>query len=203
MIKLYDAPLSGNCHKVRMLLGFLNLPYESVPVSLPEQENLAPAYLAMNPLGKIPVLDDDGEIIRDSQAILFYLAREYGNGDWLPPDPTVQAHVVEWLSFAANEMTNACAVARALVLFNREGDLIGAQTAARKCLEILDGGLAARQWLVGDAPSIADIACYVYAGLVHQGDVDPSPYENMTAWFIRMEALPGYQGMAALPASAG
>ena len=200
MIKLYDVPLSGNCHKVRMLLAFLDLPYESIPISLPDAENRTPAYLGLNPLGKVPVLDDDGEIVRDSQAILCYLARKYGDGAWLPGDAEGLGHVVEWLSFAANEMLNACAVARALVVFNRDGDLEGARTAADVCLKVLDDHLADRDWLVGTTPSVADIACYVYAGLVHEGGVAQAGYGNLVAWFKRIESLPGYVGMTSLPA---
>lgn len=200
MIKLYDEALSGNYHKVRMLLSFLGLEYESVPISLPDLEHKTPEYLAMNPLGKVPVLEDGGEVIRDSQAILYYLARKYGNGEWLPEGDAASGHVMEWLSFAANEMIHGCAMARALVLFNREGDRDAARALAEQCLDILNGHLEGRDWLVGTAPAVADIACYVYAGLVHQGGVDPLTYANVAAWLARVEALPGYVGMAALPA---
>ncbi|MEK9726349.1 MAG: glutathione S-transferase family protein [Rhodospirillaceae bacterium] len=200
MIKLYDVPASGNCHKVRMMLSFLGLDYEKAPMNLAERDQKTLEYLAMNPIGKVPVLDDDGEIVRDSQAIVVYLAAKYGGDKWLPGDAAGLGHVMEWLSFAANEMLNGCAVARALIIFKREGDLAGAQALSKQYLEILDGHLAGRDWLVGDAPTVADIACYVYAGLVHQGEVDQAPYKNMIAWFKRIEALPGYEGMAALPA---
>jgi len=199
MIKLYNAGPSGNGHKVTLMLSLLGLDHEAIPVSLPDKEQKTPEYLAMNPLGKVPVIDDDGEIIRDSQAIVVYLAHKYGDGAWLPTDAAGLGHVMEWLSFAANEMLNSCAVARALILFNREGDLAAAQEASRQCLDILDGHLAGREWLVGESPSAADVACYVYAGLVHMGDVDPLAYANVVAWFDRIEALPGYVGMDGLP----
>lgn len=201
MIKLYDAPASGNCHKVRLMLSLLGLDYETIPVSLPDAEQKTPAYLAMNPLGQVPVLDDDGVVLRDSQAILVYLAAKYGGGKWLPADdPAALGHVMEWMSFCSNEMLNGCAVSRALVIFKREGDLEGARALARRVLGILDGHLADRDWLAGDAPTVADIANYVYAGLVHQGGIDPHEYKNVSAWLGRVEALDGYVGMAALPA---
>ncbi len=201
MIKLYDAPLSGNCHKVRLFLSLLGLDYETIPVSLPDGANKTPEYLAVNPLGQVPALDDDGVVVRDSQAILVYLAAKYGGEKWLAKsDPAALGHVCEWLSFCANEMLNGCAVARALVLFNRPGDVEAAREKAKRALGVLDDHLASRDWLVGDAPSIADIANYVYAGLVHQGGIDPYGYANVAAWLGRVEALPGYVGMAALPA---
>ena len=199
MIKLYMAAPSGNAHKATLMLSLLGLDHEPVPVNLPEKQQKTPEYLAMNPLGLVPTLDDDGVVIRDSQAILCYLARKYGDGSWLPDDPIGLGHVMEWLSYSANEMLHGCALARALILFNREGDLPAAQERARQSLAVLDAHLADRDWLVGDAPTVADVANYVYAGLVHQGDVDPLAYANVVKWFDRIEALPGYVGMAALP----
>ena len=200
MIKLYDAALSGNCHKVRMMLSFLGLEYDTVPINLQEMQQKTDDYLAMNPMGQVPVLDDDGEVVRDSQAILVYLAAKYGGGKWLPSDdPVALGHVMEWLSFSANEMINGCAVSRALVIFNREGDLEGAREIARRALGVLDGHLENRDWLVGGSPTVADIANYVYAGLVHQGGIDPQDYGHLAAWLKRVEGLEGYVGMAALP----
>lgn len=204
MIKLYDAALSGNCHKVRLMLSLLGLEHEAVPVSLPDAEQKAPEYLAMNPLGQVPVLDDDGMVLRDSHAIVVYLAARYGAGKWLPVgDPAALGHVMEWLSFSANEMQHGCVLARALVIFNREGDLDGARARARHALGVLDGHLAERQWLVGDRPSVADVANYVYTGLVHEGGIDPHAYVNVSGWLGRVEALDGYVGMAALPGPKG
>ncbi|MEK9752223.1 MAG: glutathione S-transferase family protein [Rhodospirillaceae bacterium] len=201
MIKLYDVPLSGNCHKVRLMLSLLGLDYETQPVKLAEGESKTPEYLAINPLGQVPVLDDAGEIIRDSQAIVTYLAAKYGKGKWLPLDDAVAlGHVAEWMSFSSAEMIQGCAIARALILFNRPGDVAAAQEKARRALGILDAHLKGRDWLVGTVPTIADIANYVYAGLVHQGGIDPYGYKNVAAWLGRVEALPGYVGMAALPA---
>ena len=90
MLKLYDSPLSGNCHKVRMLLSMLEIDYQTVPVDIPSGQNRQPAYLAVNPLGRVPVVDDDGVVIRDSQAILIYLARKTGAEDWYPGDAAGQ-----------------------------------------------------------------------------------------------------------------
>lgn len=201
MIKLYDVPLSGNCHKVRMLLAFLGLEYQTIPVNLQAGAQKEPAYLALNPLGQVPTLDDNGVVLHDSQAICMYLAAKYGKGKWLPMgDPVAFGHVSEWMSFSSAEMIQGCAMARALVLFNRPGDLDGAREKARRALSILDDHLKTRQWLVGDAPTVADIVNYVYAGLVHQGGIDPHGYKNVSAWLGRVEALPGYVPMAALPA---
>jgi len=87
MMKLHEVALSGNCHKVRLLLSMLGLSYESVAVDLAAGEHHTPAYLALNPFGEVPTLVDGDVAIRDSQAILVYLASCYGGERWWPQDP--------------------------------------------------------------------------------------------------------------------
>ncbi|MGR8942370.1 MAG: glutathione S-transferase family protein, partial [Gammaproteobacteria bacterium] len=101
MITLYDVPPSGNCHKVRLLLSFLALPYQTRPVNLVDGEQHSPDYLRVNPFGQVPVLDDDGLTVRDSQAILVYLAKRYGGEKWWPEDAFRLAQIAAWLSTAA------------------------------------------------------------------------------------------------------
>ena len=84
MIKLYDSALSGNCHKVRMMLGFLELPYEKINTEWARGEHLADGYRQVNPRAQLPAIDDNGLIVWDSQAILVYLARQYGDEAWYP-----------------------------------------------------------------------------------------------------------------------
>lgn len=81
-MKLYSHRLSGNCHKVRLLLGFLGLDYEEHLVDFEGGEHQQAPFLTLNPAGTIPVLDDDGTVIVDSQAILVYLAARYAEGHW-------------------------------------------------------------------------------------------------------------------------
>lgn len=90
-IKLYDFALSGHSHRARLMLSLLDLEYEAVPVNLREGEHKQPAFLKLNRFGQIPVLVDGDEVIADSNAILVYLARRYGHGDWLPSDPVREA----------------------------------------------------------------------------------------------------------------
>ena len=202
-MKLYDAALSGNCHKVRLMLSLLGLDYEKVPVNLQKQDHKTADHLARHPLGKVPALEDGEVAIWDSQAILVYLARKYDcTGRWLPSDPLRQAQVSQWLSVAVNEMFAGCALSRAIVKLGRAGDLDAAQTLARNTLKVLDDHLAERDWLVGDGPTIADVAVYPYAGLVWEGKVDLEPYKAVRAWLKRVEALPGYVGMPGLADSA-
>jgi glutathione S-transferase len=194
-MKLYDMELSGNCYKVRLFLALIGRKYDTVPVNLKAGEQKRPEYLAVNPLGKVPALEDDGNVIRDSQAILVYLGRKYGGPKWWPEDAAGQGEIVQWLSFAANEMWHGCAIARAIPKFNRPGDHAAAQTQARAALAILEGRLSKNDWLALGRPTIADIACYPYAALVWEGGVPIDAYPAVRAWFKRIAALPGYIGM--------
>jgi glutathione S-transferase len=198
VLKLYDSPISGNCHKVRMLLSMLAIEHEVVPVDIPAGENRQPAYLAINPLGRLPVVVDDGVVIRDSQAILIYLARKTGAEDWYPGDPAGQARVAQWLMFAVNEIWHGPALARAALRFGRDVDLPRAQAAAADCLAFLDTHLAANDWLALGRPTIGDIACYPYSALAGEGEIDLAPYSALKAWCKRIEALPGYVTMPGL-----
>ncbi len=198
MMKLYDAALSGNCHKVRMLLSMLKLEHEVVPMSLPDLDHKTPEHLARNPLGTLPVLEDGDVTIYDSQAILVYLARKYGGDEWLPGDAAGQALVQQWLSYAVNEIWNGPALARAFLLFNRDVDLARCQAAGEAALAHLDAHLSKHDWLALDRPTIADIACYPYSALAEAGEISLAPYKALGAWFKRIEALPGYVSMPGL-----
>lgn len=196
-MKLYDAELSGNCHKVRMLLSILELKYEIIPINLLELEQKAPAHIARNPLGTVPVLEDGDNIIYDSQAILIYLARKHGE-KWLPTNPGDLAKIAQWLSFATNEIWNGPALARAVLLFKRDVDLAQAQSLARQTLTAMDTWLDKHDWLALGRPTIADIACYPYSALAEAGEISLSPYDGIKAWFKRIEGLPGYIKMPGL-----
>ena len=195
MITLYDMALSGNCHKVRLLLSFLALPYQTQPVDLRGGEQRGPEHLQRNPFGQLPVLDDGGLNIRDSQAILAYLAKRYGGEQWWPDDAYHLAQIATWLSTAANEIFHGPAMLRVHHKFGRPIDIAKAQQTAEKVLGIIDGHLQNGNWLVGDKVSIADIAVYPYLALAPEGGVDIAVYPNILAWFQRLRAVPGYVSM--------
>src|SRR5689334_20689903 len=112
MIELYDFELSGNCYKVRLLLSLLEMDYKSYLLNLSAREHKSPEFLTINPFGQVPALKDGEIIIRDSQAILVYLARAYGSDVWFPADAKKSAEITEWLSTAANEVSRGPAALR-------------------------------------------------------------------------------------------
>lgn len=198
MIQLYDDSISGNCHKVRLLLSILKLDYELVSVNLTAGEHKTAQFLQLNPNGQVPVLRDGDVVIRDSQAILVYLARRDGREDWLPIEAESMARVMQWLSFAANEIANSLAAARRYFLFKRQLDIDLAQQKSHQVLQILDQHLTDRQWLECNRPTIADVACFPYVGLAAEGKVDLDNYPHVIAWCDRIKQLPGYVSMPGL-----
>lgn len=192
---LYNMPLSGNCHKVRLMLSFLKLSYKTHDLDLGADEHQRDAYIKLNPFAQAPVLDDDGIIIRDSQAILVYLAKKYADRRFWPDDPAELAQIISWLSTAANEIQNGPTRIRAHYKFGRVIDFKQVTETTTKVLNIIDTHLADKAWLVGDKMSIADIAIYPYLALIHEGQIDITPYLNIMAWLSRFESLPDYVSM--------
>ena len=194
MIKLYGAPLSGNAYKVRLLLSLLGLEFEETDVNLQTGENRTEAFLALNPRGQIPTLVDGEVTVWDSQAILVYLARRYGQ-TWLPCEPAAMAEVMQWLAVAENELLFGLAHARAVKFFGRDFDLASCQAYGHAGLKVLEQRLAGHQWLAAGKPTIADLACMPYAALSWMGDIPLDDYPAVHAWIDRVRALPGFIAM--------
>ncbi len=199
MITLYDFELSGNCHKVRMMLSFLQLEYERIDIDLRKKDQMKAEFIALNRLHKVPLLVDDELVLRDSAAILVYLARQYGKTDWYPDSPAAMAEIQQWLSFSVNEVFNGLAMARAIVIFNRDFDPKLAHAISDSALDMLEFRLREHEWLALDQFTLADVACYPYAALVYEGGISLDRYPAVRAWFKRVEALPHYADMPGLP----
>ncbi len=121
MLTLYSHPESGNSYKARLLLSFLDIPHRVIDVDLMTDEQHQPAYLAINPRGEVPALTDGGLTLRDSAAILVYLAASYGPQPWYPPQARAMAEIAEWLAFAASWVQFGVFTARAgLIRDSRE-----------------------------------------------------------------------------------
>lgn len=198
MMKLYHTELSGNCHKVRLMLSLLEIEHERVLIDLVNGEHKSTDFLKLNPLGQVPVLMDGDTLIRDSQAILVYLTRKYKREDWLPLEAESMAKVMQWLSFAANEINTSLFIARLHFRFGMDFDWETAQQKGKQVLQIINNHLQNRNWLECNSVTIADIACYPYVGLAPEGKVALEPYPNILAWIDRIKQLPGYEAMAGL-----
>ena len=201
-IRLYRYPLSGHAHRAELFLSLLGLPYEVVDVDLLQREHKTPEFLARNPFGQVPVIEDGELTLPDSSAILVYLARRYDDsGRWLPDEPVAAAQVQQWLSVAAGQLVNGPGAARVATLFGRPLEPRMHEVAAQ-LFQVMDAHLAAHEVLVGDAPTIADIAMYTYTAHAPEGGVSLEPYAHIRRWLVRIEALPGFIAMPRPPVRA-
>jgi glutathione S-transferase len=194
-IRLFHHPLSGHVHRVELFLSLLGLPFDKVPVDLMKGEHRTPAFLERNPFGQLPVIEDGDVTIADSNAILVYLARHYdASGAWLPADALGAAHVQRWLSVAAGPLASGPAAARVAVLFGLPRDPAQEQSAL-KLFALMEAHLARQPFLVGAAPTLADVALCTYTAHAPEGGVPLDAYPNVRAWLARIEALPSFVGM--------
>ena len=191
-MKLYDLGPSGNCYKVRLIAALANIDLELIAVDFLNGEHKRPPLSELNPLRQLPILDDAGHVVRDSQAILVYLAGAYGGLAWWPDNPRGQAEIVQWLSFTANEIQHSLCAARLVEKFGYPLDKAAALAKAPTVLGLLDAHLETNDWLAMGRPTIADCAVYPYVVLAPEGSVDLGPYGNVARWMARIESLPGY-----------
>ena len=197
MITLYDLPLSGHAHRVRLLLSILNLPYTKVTVNMIEGEHKTESFLKLNPLGQVPVLKDDDLVLRDSTAMLVYLATKYdGHRCWLPEAPKLAAQIQQWLATSVKELALGPAVARSANVFGREVNYEEAvERSCRLLSSLYEPHLEVNSWLVGEHATIADLANYSYIAVADEGGLDMQSYPNIRAWLSRVEALEGFEAM--------
>ncbi|MGA5481233.1 glutathione S-transferase family protein [Pseudomonas siliginis] len=194
-VKLYRHPLSGHSHRVELMLSLLNVPTELVFVDLMKGAHKTPEFLALNRFGQVPVIDDNGTVLADSNGILVYLASKYGNGQWLPSDPVEQAKVQRWLSVAAGQISSGPATARLITVFGAGYDAADAIKRSHALLQVMEDELANSAFLAGDKATVADVAAYTYVAHAPEGNVSLEDYPNVRAWLGRVEALPKFVGM--------
>jgi glutathione S-transferase len=194
-IRLYRHVISGHAHRVELFLSLLGLPFETIDVDLLAGAHKQPEFLSINPFGQVPAIDDNGITIADSNAILVYLAIKYADSSWFPSDPEGAARVQLWLSVAAGQLANGPAVARLANILGAKLDKERAQQIADNLFKLIETHLAQQQFLVGNAPTIADIACYSYISHAPEGDISLQPYPQIRAWLTQIEQLPGFVPM--------
>lgn len=198
-LTLYHFPLSGHSHRARLFLSLLGEKADIVDVNLAKGEHKSPAFLAMNSLGQVPVLQDGATSIADSNAILVYLAKKTGRSDWLPETPEEAARVQRWLSIAAGEIAAGPASARLITLFGAKLDPEKTIAKAHAILKVMDDELTRSAYLAGSRPTIADVAAYSYVAHAPEGNVALDDYAAVLAWIARIEALPGFVPMPVSP----
>ena len=195
-IRIHRHPLSGHAHRAVLFASLAGINHELVDVDLLAGEHKQPAFLALNPAGQVPVIEDGDTVVSDSNAILVYLARKFAP-DWLPADAKEEAEVQKFLSLAAGDIAFGPAAARLVTVFGAGLDADVAKGIANRVFDRLEAHLEGRDFLVGDAPTIADVAIYSYTAHAPEGNVSLAPYPNIRRLLANVEGLKGFVPMEA------
>lgn len=193
---LYDYVLSASCYKVRLMASLLSVPYETEAVDFyPGFDHRAPEMLALNPAGTLPVVRAGSRVMTDSGEILAWLAQSFDTtGTWRPRP---RAQEIDALMQFAQRLNGSLGRARLQVMLGWPGDLTATRQEAESDLRALelkltDRVLAGKLWLVGDGPTIGDIACFPNAALAPDAGLTLDPYPAIRNWCYAIRALPGF-----------
>jgi glutathione S-transferase len=193
-IRIHSFPLSGHAHRVELFAGLAGIAHEVINVDLAAGAHKQPDFLALNPAGQVPVIEDGETVITDSNAILVYLARKYAPS-FLPADPKLEAEVQKFLTLAAGEIAFGPAAARLITVFGAPFDPEFCKATAAKAFGKLEAHLEGRDFLAGNAPTIADVAIYSYTAHAPEGNISLTPYPNIRRFLSKVEALDGFVPM--------
>ncbi|NIZ61982.1 glutathione S-transferase [Sedimentitalea sp. CY04] len=197
-IRIHGFPLSGHSHRVELFASLAGINHEVLTVDLANGAHKKDDFLAKNPFGQVPVIEDGETVISDSNAILVYLARKYAPS-YIPTDPAEEASVQKFLTLAAGELAFGPAAARLINVFKAPLDVDFTHATAAKVLGKIEAHLEGRDYLVGDTPTIADVAMYSYTAHAPEGDVSLEPYPNVRRLLTNIEALDGFVPMQVTP----
>ncbi len=198
MITVYGYSVSGNCHKLRLLLEQLGHEYRWVEVDSSQGATRTPEYLAKNANGKVPMLElEDGRILVESNAILCYLAE---GTRYLPADAWLRAQALSWMFFEQYSHEPYIAVARFICGWTpldspRRADLPRLRERGNQALAVMETHLQSAEWFTGADYGIADIALFAYTDVAHQGGFDLAAFPQVSAWLARVRATPGFVPM--------
>ncbi|WEX11199.1 glutathione S-transferase family protein [Chelativorans sp. AA-79] len=198
-MKLYGMTDSGNCYKPRLLFAKLGIPFEHVETSSRDGTTRKPDFLAMNPNGKVPLLElDDGRFIWESNAILLYLAE---GTRFLPDDPYERALVHQWLFFEQYSHEPYVAVRRALSRYPERAAqatperMAAALEGGNRALGVMERQLSQTPFLTGEGLTVADIALYAYTHDAQIGGFDLPRFPAVSAWLARVAQDSGHVPM--------
>jgi glutathione S-transferase len=198
-VLLYDNPVSGNCYKVRLILGLLGIEFERRELSVVDHSGRAGVLGGLSPSLNVPtVVLEDGRPLGESNAILWYFADGTG---YLPDDPYERAQVLQWMFFEQYKHEPAIAVLRFWVAFSEAAhpaaDIEAKRTAGRAALDVMERHLGDHEYFVGERFTIADIALYAYTHVAPEAGFDLEPHPAVRAWLERVATQPGVVPMPA------
>lgn len=191
---IHSFPLSGHAHRVELFASLAGINHEVRNVDLANGEHKKEPFISLNPTGQVPTIEDGDIVISDSNAILVYLARKYAPA-YLPQDLELEAQVQKFLTLAAGELAFGPAAARLINVFNAPIDHEFTKVVSQKVLTKLEAHMINRDFLVGNSPTIADVAIYSYTAHAPEGDISLSPYPNVRRLLANIESLSGFKAM--------
>jgi glutathione S-transferase len=196
-MRLYNVAYSGNSYKVRLLLAHLGIAYDIAEVDILKGESRRPEFLKINPNGRTPVLDDNGFVLAESNAILAYLAR---GTKYLPEDRRAFGLIFQWLFFEQYSHEPFIATSRFWLQHKPDSPERTALLAAKRdggwaALRIMEDHLTKNDFLAGSY-SIADIALFAYTHVAHEGGFPLDQFSKIRAWIERVKTQPGFVPMA-------
>jgi glutathione S-transferase len=190
---LYDSAISGNCYKVRLLFAKLGIAYERRDVNVFDRSDRAEVLGDLNPGLRVPTLVlDDGRSLGESGAILFH----FGEGtEFVPSDAFQRAQMLQWMFFEQYSHEPNIAVLRfweEAGIHPPEAEIAARRAGGEAALRAMEGHLAGRQFFVGNACSLADIALYAYTHVAPEGGFRLRDYPAIEAWLARVADHPGH-----------
>jgi glutathione S-transferase len=198
---LYDNPVSGNCHKVRLILGLLGVEFERREMSVVDYSDRIEVLGGLSPTLNVPtVVLDDGRPLAESNAILWYFA---DGTEYLPSDSYERAQILQWMFFEQYKHEPGIAVPRfwdaiAPESFPRPADLDLRRASGREALKVMERHLREREFFVGERFTIADITLFAYTHVAGEAGFDLETLPAVRAWLDRVEAQPGIVPMEAV-----
>jgi len=188
-ITLYGSSDSGNCLKPKWVADHLGIGVNWIETGAFDGSTRTPEFLTLNPAGQVPlVVLSDGRKLAQSNAIMLYLAER---SDLIPSDPYARAKMFEWMFWEqySHEPAVAVRIARLHYLKKREDELDPALlTRGNAALARLEQQLKETPYLVGDALTLADVACVAYTRKAHLGGFDMSQFPAVQRWIKRIDA---------------
>ena len=197
-MKLYGDRASGNCYKVILAASLLGLEYEFVAIDILAGDTQTADFLALNPNGKIPLLQlDDGRCLSESNAIINFLAM---GSELYPADPFEQARVLQWQFFEQYSHEPYIAVARFIAKYlglpeERREEYEAKQAGGKRALSIMEDQLRQTGFICGEELTVADISLFAYTHVAHEGGFDLAAYPALQEWIDSIKRLPGFEAM--------
>ncbi|MCA0044943.1 glutathione S-transferase family protein [Celeribacter litoreus] len=201
---LHNYDLYEDCYRVRLLASCTEQELELVNVdAFPGAEEKSETYLKLNPLGRLPILEDGDVILRDLAAILIYVAEKDAKARFIPTEAKARAAMFDWLGFACGDLSVATQ-ARAVALLDAPGDGVALRAQARALFRVLDDhltrqALSGQGYVAGDTATLADLALFPAFALSRDFNLDHDEFPALRLWARRMRTLPGFITMPGIP----